>query len=84
VPVYGNVEAQPLTSVEAIRDELDRQLTNSVRWTETIQHMHAAGLSHYVELGPKDVLTGLLKRISKEATGTALNSAAAVTAFVAD
>jgi [acyl-carrier-protein] S-malonyltransferase len=82
MPVYGNVDAQPLTSVDAIRDELDRQLTSSVRWTETIQHMSAAGITHYVELGPKDVLTGLLKRIDKAVSGTALNSAAALNMFV--
>ena len=82
VPVYGNVEAQPLASAEAIRDELDRQLTSSVRWTETIQHMSAAGLTHFVELGPKDVLVGLLKRINREATGTALNSATALNTFL--
>lgn len=82
VPVYGNVEAQPLNSAEAIRDELDRQLTSSVRWTETIQHMSAAGLTHFVELGPKDVLVGLLKRINREATGTALNSATALSTFL--
>jgi [acyl-carrier-protein] S-malonyltransferase len=78
MPVYGNVNAAPLTSVEAIRDELGNQLTHSVRWTESVAAMIAAGAQHFIEMGPKDVLTGLLRRIDREASATALNSAEAV------
>lgn len=79
--VYGNVDAAPLADVDAIRRELDLQLTHSVRWTESVQAMIAAGVEHFIELGPKDVLTGLLKRIDRSRRGTALNSAAALKQF---
>jgi [acyl-carrier-protein] S-malonyltransferase len=83
VPVYGNVEAAPLQDVDSIRRELDMQLTHSVRWTESVQAMVAAGAEQFIELGPKDVLTGLLKRIDRSKSGTLLNSASALQAFVA-
>lgn len=74
VPVYGNVDAAPLVDVDAIRRELDLQLTNSVRWTESVQAMVAAGAEIFLEFGPKDVLTGLLKRIDRSKSGKAINS----------
>ncbi len=84
VPVYGNVEAAPLKDVDAIRRELDMQLTHSVRWTESVQAMVAAGAEQFIELGPKDVLTGLLKRIDRSKSGTPLNSASAIQTFAAN
>lgn len=82
LPVYANVTAAPIGDVNAIRHELSVQLTRSVRWTESIQAMIAAGIETFVELGPKDVLTGLLKRIDSSKQGVALNSEAALRAFV--
>ncbi|HEX2905516.1 MAG TPA: ACP S-malonyltransferase [Phototrophicaceae bacterium] len=82
MPVYGNVGAAPLTTVEEIREELERQLTNSVRWTESVRAMIAAGATRFVELGPKDVLAGMMKRIDRSAPGSALNSAETLRAFV--
>jgi [acyl-carrier-protein] S-malonyltransferase len=83
IPVYGNVEAAPLKDVDSIRKELDMQLTHSVRWTESVQAMVAAGAEQFIELGPKDVLVGLVKRIDRSKTGTALNSSAALQTFAA-
>lgn len=80
--VYGNVNAAPLPDAEAIRHELAVQLTNSVRWTESVRAMIADGAMKFVELGPKDVLTGLLKRIDDSSTGFAMNSAEALRRFV--
>jgi [acyl-carrier-protein] S-malonyltransferase len=74
MPVYGNVQAAPLGDANDIREELDLQLTHSVRWTESVQSMIASGITTFVECGPKDVLTGLLKRIDRSAVGYALNS----------
>jgi [acyl-carrier-protein] S-malonyltransferase len=82
VPIYGNLNAAPLVSVDAIKQELDAQLTGSVRWTELIQAMIAAGVEVFIELGPKDVLCGLLKRIDRSKTGIALNSAANLRLFI--
>lgn len=84
VPVYGNVDAVPLNDVDAIRRELGLQLTNSVRWTESVQAMIAAGAETFLELGPKDVLVGLLKRIDRSKTGRALNNVEGIQKFIAE
>ncbi|GAB4435536.1 MAG: ACP S-malonyltransferase [Anaerolineae bacterium] len=78
VPVVANTSAAPLTDAGAIRAELAAQLTSRVRWTESVQAMRAAGVETFIEIGPKDVLTKLLRRIDDAATGVALNSAEAL------
>jgi [acyl-carrier-protein] S-malonyltransferase len=84
IPVYGNVNAAPLTTVEDIWAELGQQLTNSVRWTDLVRAMIAAGAARFVELGPKDVLAGMMKRIDRSAPGVALNSVESLRAFMAE
>lgn len=66
-PIIGNTTAQPLTTLDDIRAELGAQLTSPVRWTEGVRSMIAQGVTTFVELGSKNVLIGLLKRIDKEA-----------------
>jgi [acyl-carrier-protein] S-malonyltransferase len=83
VPVIGNTGAELLRTRDDILAELNGQLTGSVRWTESIQHLRKLGAQTFLELGPKDVLMGLLRRIDREATGIALNSADALAAFAA-
>ncbi len=65
VPVVANITARPLESLEAIREEMEGQLTTSVRWTATIEYMMDQGVTTFVEIGSKNVLTGLIRRISK-------------------
>ncbi len=84
VPIYGNVSAAPLGDVDLIRQELGAQLTSPVRWRESMEAMIAGGAAAFVEIGPKDVLTGLLKRIDGSKTTVNLNSAENVYKFVAD
>lgn len=78
MPVYGNVNAAPLESAEAIREELRRQLTEAVRWTETVQAMIASGVTTFIEIGSKEVLTGLVKRIDRSVQGIAVSNAATI------
>lgn len=66
-PVYQNVNAQPFSDPEKIKQNLIAQLTAPVRWTQTIQNMVAAGASSFKETGPGKVLQGLVKKIHKEA-----------------
>jgi [acyl-carrier-protein] S-malonyltransferase len=73
-PLIGNVTARPLSTAQAVCQDLQNQLTHRVRWTESIQWMLAQGVTTFVELGSGTVLTGLLKRIDREAIG--LNLAA--------
>ena len=63
IPIIGNTQARPLTSAEEVRAELSAQLTSPVRWTESVRAMIAAGITTFVELGSRDVLVGLVKRI---------------------
>ncbi len=82
IAVVGNVQARPLKTADAIRDELGAQLTSTVRWTESVQYMLAHGVQTFIELGPKDVLSGLLKRIDRGAQRFTLNSAESVQTFL--
>lgn len=68
VPVIGNTTARPLTAPDAIQAELAAQLTGSVRWTESMRYLRDQGVETFVEVGPGNVLTGLMKRIDRKAT----------------
>jgi [acyl-carrier-protein] S-malonyltransferase len=76
VPLVGNVSAQPLTTAQALRADLQGQLMQRVRWTESVAWMAAQGVDTFVELGSGSVLTGLVKRIAREATLINLGSPA--------
>jgi len=80
-PIIGNTTAQELTTVDAIRDELTAQLTGSVRWTASIQHMVDAGVTTFVELGAGDVLSGLVKRIARSAQRVTVKDVEGVRAY---
>ena len=54
--------------------ELNHQLTESVRWTESVRRMISDGADTFIEIGPGDVLTGLIKRIDRKTNRIALNS----------
>ncbi|MFZ6776146.1 ACP S-malonyltransferase [Undibacterium sp. Ji83W] len=69
IPLINNVDVAIVNDVEAIKDALVRQAASPVRWVETINKMHADGITHVVECGPGKVLTGLTKRIQSELTG---------------
>ena len=68
VPVVANASAQPLLTAGAVREELSIQMERPVRWTESVQAMVAGGVTTFVELGPGNVLQGLIRRIDREAT----------------
>jgi [acyl-carrier-protein] S-malonyltransferase len=69
IPIVANATAGPLTEPDDIREALGRQLTSPVRWTESVRWMIAQGVTRFIEVGPKDVLTGLLKRIDGTVEG---------------
>lgn len=72
--IVANVTAAPMSDPNDLRVELPAQLTSPVRWTETIRYMIGAGITTFVEVGAKDVLTGLLKRIDPNVTGLTLGT----------
>jgi [acyl-carrier-protein] S-malonyltransferase len=77
VPVVANVSAASLKSVEAIREELVQQLTSPVRWVESVRYMIGQGVTEFVEIGPKDVLTKLMRRIDKSVQATSVGDVTA-------
>jgi len=66
VPVISNVEAEPMSGPDEAVALLERQLTSPVRWVDTIQKMKEYGVRRILEIGPKKVLTGLIKRIDSD------------------
>ncbi|MFZ4725427.1 MAG: ACP S-malonyltransferase [Paludibacter sp.] len=66
-PVYQNVNAYPQTDPNAIKENLIAQLTAPVRWTQTVKNMVTDGATEFAELGPGDVLKGLIKKVYPEA-----------------
>jgi len=66
-PVYQNVDALPHTSAAEIKENLLKQLTSPVRWTQTVKNMCQDGAQIFAELGPGSVLEGLIKKCNPEA-----------------
>ena len=64
-PVYQNVDAQAHTDAAEIKTNLIAQLTASVRWTQEVQNMIAAGATEFVECGPGKALQGMISKIAK-------------------
>ncbi|PUV23220.1 ACP S-malonyltransferase [Sphingobacterium athyrii] len=75
-PIYQNIDAQPQTEPAIIKQNLIAQLTGAVRWTQTVQNMLADGATAFVEVGPGNVLQGLVKKVDRQVS----TSAASVTA----
>jgi [acyl-carrier-protein] S-malonyltransferase len=73
-PIYQNIDAKPYTDVPSIKHNLIAQLTGAVRWTQTIEKMLHDGATSFVEVGPGNVLQGLVKKLDR----TVLTSSASV------
>ncbi len=78
IPVIGNVNAAQLRSVADIREELRSQLTSRVRWTETIRSMLGTGVTYFIELGSRDVLSNLVRRIDRKVNAAAAGDPAGI------
>jgi [acyl-carrier-protein] S-malonyltransferase len=65
IPVVCNATARPVTDPDELRDALGRQLTSPVRWTESMRWMVEQGVGSFIEVGPKNVLCGLGRRIER-------------------
>lgn len=64
-PVYQNVDGKPHTDPEEIKENLIKQLTAPVRWTQDVEAMIADGADEFIEVGPGNVLQGLVKKINR-------------------
>lgn len=64
-PIYQNVDPTPNTDPQKIKSNLITQLTGAVKWTQTIERMIADGATEFVEVGPGNVLQGLVKKVNR-------------------
>lgn len=83
VPVVCNFEARPVSTAEEIRSTLTSQVTGSVRWVESMQHLIAAGHTLFIELGPDATLAGLMGKIDKTVKVISIKDVASLDAAVA-
>ena len=72
--IISNVTALPETDQENIKKLLVEQIYSKVRWRETILHMENNGINEFIEIGPGKVLSGLVKRITKNRVSLSINS----------
>jgi [acyl-carrier-protein] S-malonyltransferase len=78
IPIIGNTTAQPLTTAQAVKEELLNQLCNCVQWQRSVEYMVGDGVSNFIEIGPGRVLAGLIKRIDRSVNIINIGDAEAV------
>ncbi len=83
-PVVGNVEARPAAGPEEVRSTLERQVTGSVRWVESMEYLLESGHETFIEFGPKPVLAGLMGRIRRGTRVITVGDAESLAAAVAE
>ena len=66
IPYVANVNAQPVTTAEPVKDLLTRQVSSSVRWQQSVETMINEGVDTFIEIGPGRTLAGFMKKINKE------------------
>jgi [acyl-carrier-protein] S-malonyltransferase len=66
-PIYQNIDAKAYSDPAKIKENLIAQLTGAVKWTQTIEHMLADGATSFTEVGPGNVLQGLVKKVNRQA-----------------
>ena len=81
VALVSNVDASPIGTATAVRNALLRQVASPVRWVESVQRMISMGVRRFVEIGPGNVLTGLIKRIDSSVELTNVSDVASIEAF---
>lgn len=72
VPIVANVTGRAITSVDEVRQELAHHVERPVNWTRSVREMVNAGAGTFVEVGPGEVLSGLIKRVSRDVTTVSL------------
>src|SRR5665213_2795152 len=65
-PIYQNIDAKPYTDPAMIKHNLIAQLTGPVRWTQTVKHILEGGATSFTEVGPGNILQGLVKKVDRQ------------------
>ena len=81
-PVVANASAVPVTEADEARRLLIEQLTSPVRWTESVQAMASGGITRFLEVGPGNVLAGLLRRIDRSLSAVSVGTAEELNTFL--
>jgi len=84
VPIIANTTAEPMTGASELKAELLRQLCNGVQWQRSIEHMLGEGVTTFIEIGPGEVLSGLIKRINRDVETTNIGDAATVSSIAGE
>lgn len=71
-PIYQNIDAKPYTDAALIKQNLIAQLTGPVRWTQTVTQMLKDGATSFTEVGPGNVLQGLVKKVDRAVATSSL------------
>lgn len=75
VPVVANTTGKPKSQAEDLKKEILQQVCGCVRWQSSVEYMIGAGVDNFIEIGPGQILTGLIKRINPEVKLTNINDA---------
>ena len=74
INLISNVTAKEIANTDELKDLLIKQIENRVRWRESVINMINNDINHFIEIGPGKVLSGLVKRISKEVKIDSINN----------
>jgi len=78
IPIVGNTAALPVTTGEEVKEELLKQLCNTVQWQRSVEFLIDSGVTAFIEIGPGRVLSGLIKRTNKDTETINVGDAKAV------
>lgn len=81
IPIIANTTAEPKSTAEEVVDGILKQVCGCVRWQPSVEYMIEAGVTTFVEIGPGQVLTGLIKRISRDVKLINVNSLGSIAAI---
>ena len=83
IPLIGNVTAEPLVPAEEVKSELKMQLTSCVQWNNSVKNMIGDGISSFIEIGNGKILSGMIKRINRDAKITNISDFDSVLEYAA-
>ena len=84
IPVIANCTAIPLASISEVKAELISQVCSCVQWKRTVDYMIDEGITEFIEIGPGKALSGMVKRISRDANVKAVSDMAGILNLTSD
>lgn len=81
-PIYQNIDGKPSTDHKIILEKIKKQMTSSVRWTQTVEYLVKDGVTDVIEIGPGKILTGLVKKINSAINCHNINNLSSLNEFI--